>query len=90
MKTVVTPQVRVEPGLRARPEFELQLDEAPSELVEASAHRAVEVHQPQPSFRERGQAAWESYQRTGDAVPAETVLGKLKTRLDARYKQLRK
>ncbi|MGC3986566.1 MAG: YlcI/YnfO family protein [Pseudorhodoferax sp.] len=88
MKTAVIPQVRVDPGLRAQLEAVLGPDETLSEFVEASVRRAVEVRQAQTDFLARGQVAWENFQRTGEALPAERVLGKLQARLDARRKQL--
>jgi hypothetical protein len=88
MKTAVIPQVRVDPGLRAQLEAVLQPDETLSEFVEASVRRAVEERQAQTQFQERGQVAWENYRRSGVAVPAEQVLGKLQARLDARRRQL--
>ncbi len=39
-------------------------------------------------FHTRGQAAWENYERSGAAVPADVVLAKLQAKLDARRRQL--
>lgn len=90
MKSAVIPQVRVEPELRAELETVLRQGETLSEFVEISVRNAVEFRRAQKSFHERGQAAWEHYQRTGVSVPAEEVLAKLQGRLDARRKQLRR
>ncbi len=88
MKSAVIPQVRVEPELRAELEAVLLQGETLSEFVEASVRNAVEFRRAQNSFHERGQAAWEHYERTGVSVPAEEVLAKLQAKLDGRRKQL--
>lgn len=90
MKSAVIPQVRVEPELRAQLEAVLQQGESLSEFVEASVRSAVEFRRAQTRFHERGQAAWEHYQRTGLSVPADEVLAKLQAKLNARRKQLGK
>ena len=88
MKSAVIPQVRVEPELRAELEAVLRQGETLSEFVETSVRNAVEFRRAQASFHERGQAAWEHYQRTGVSYSAEEVLGKLQAKLDAKRKQL--
>lgn len=88
MKSAVLPQIRVEPQLRAELEAVLQQHETLSGFVEAAVRNAVEFRRVQSRFHEGGQAAWEHYQRTGVSVPAEEVLAKLQTKLDARRKQL--
>jgi Arc/MetJ-type ribon-helix-helix transcriptional regulator len=90
MKSAVIPQVRVEPELRAELEAVLRQGETLSEFVEASVRNAVEFRRAQQRFHERGQAAWENYQRTGLSVPADDVLDRLQAKLNARRKQLRK
>jgi Arc/MetJ-type ribon-helix-helix transcriptional regulator len=90
MKSAVIPQVRVEPELRAELEAVLKQGETLSEFVEASVRNAVEFRRIQTHFHERGQAAWEQFQRTGVSVPAEEVLTKLQAKLDAKRKQLGK
>ena len=88
MKSAVIPQVRVEPELRAELEAVLQQGETISEFVEASVRSAVEFRRVQTRFHERGQAAWEHHQSTGVSVPADEILAKLQSKLDARRKQL--
>lgn len=88
MKSAVIPQVRVEPELRAELEAVLRHGETLSEFVEASVRNAVEYRRVQTRFYERGQAAWEHYQRTGVSVPVEEVVAKLQEKLDAKRKQL--
>lgn len=83
MKTALIPQVRVEPELRAELEAVLSDKETLSEFVEEAVRRAVERRRVEAAFHGRGEAAWQQYQRTGQAVPAATVLGKLQARLDA-------
>lgn len=88
MKSAVIPQVRVEPELRAELEAVLKQGETLSEFVEASVRSAVEFRRVQTRFHERGEAAWQHYQRTGASVPADDVLAKLQAKLDARRKRL--
>ena len=88
MKSAVIPQVRVEPELRAELEAVLQQGETLSEFVEASVRNAVEFRRMQTRFHERGQAAWEHYQSTGESVSADQVLAKLQAKLDVKRKQL--
>ena len=90
MKTAVIPQVRVEPELRAELEAVLKQGETLSEFVEASVRSAIEFRRAQIRFHERGEAAWQDYQRTGKSSDAGSVLEKLQTKLDAKRKQLRK
>lgn len=90
MKSAVIPQVRVEPELRAELEAVLKPSETLSEFVEASVRNAVEFRRVQTRFHERGDAAWQDYQRTGKSVSADEVLAKLQAKLDARRKRLGK
>lgn len=87
MKSAVIPQVRVEPELRAELEAVLHHGETLSEFVEASVRNAVEFRRVQTRFHERGQASWETYQRTGVSFSADEVFNKLQTKLDAKRKQ---
>jgi Arc/MetJ-type ribon-helix-helix transcriptional regulator len=88
MKTAVIPQVRVEPELRAELEAALKPGETLSEFIEASVRSAVEFRRMQTRFHERGEEAWQHYQRTGVSAPADEVLARLQTKLDARRKRL--
>lgn len=88
MKTVVAPQVRVEPELRAEIDAVLQEGETLSGFVEASVRSAVEFRRRQTRFRERGRIAWEHYQSTGVSVSADEVLARIQAKLDAKRKQL--
>lgn len=89
MKSAVIPQVRVDAELRAALEAVLRQGETMSEFVEASVRNAVEFRHVQQRFHERGQDAWEHYQRTGLSVPADAVLARLQAKLNARRNQLR-
>jgi len=88
MKTAVIPQVRVEPELRAELEAVLKQGETLSEFIEASVRSAVAFRRMQTRFHERGEEAWQNYQRTGVSTPADEVLAKLHAKLDARRKRL--
>lgn len=88
MKSAVIPQVRVEPELRAELLSVLQPGETLSGFVEASVRNAVAFRRVQTRFHDRGQAAWQHYQGTGESVSTDEVLAKLQTKLDAKRKQL--
>jgi hypothetical protein len=88
MKSAIIPQVRVEPARRDELEAVLNQGETLFEFVEASVRNAVAFRHVQSQFLERGQAAWEDYQRTGMSVPAAEMAAKLQAKLDARRKQL--
>jgi hypothetical protein len=90
MKNAFIPQIRVEAELRAELEAVLQQGETLSGFVETSVRNAVEFRRVQTRFHERGQSAWEDYERTGRFVPADEVLTTLQEKLDARRKQLRR
>ena len=90
MKSAVIPQVRVEPELRTELESVLQEGETLSGFVEASVRSAVEFRRVQARFHERGQAAWEQFEATGQALSTDDVLAKLQGKLDARRKRLKK
>lgn len=88
MKTAVIPQVRVEPELRARLEAALAQNETLSDFVENAVRRAVERRRVEIAFHAKGQAAWQAYQHTGEAIPADQVLAKLQARLDDKRRQM--
>jgi hypothetical protein len=90
MKTVVIPQVRVEPELRADLDSVLLPGETLTEFVEASVRRAVEFRRLQTDFSERCAASLARYERTGMCIPSDQVLSKLDAKVAARVKQLRK
>ena len=53
-----------------------------------NAGQAIAFRRVQTAFHARAQAASDEYHRTGVAVPVETVLEKLQSKLDAKRKQL--
>lgn len=90
MKTAVLPQVRVDPELRAELEGVLRKDETLSGFVEASVRGAVEYRRVQEAFHVRGEAAFQQYQRDGVARPAGKVLAELRSKMEAKRKQLKR
>lgn len=88
MKTAAIPQIRVLPELREALDAALHEKETVSEFVEEAVRRAVEYRRVQSQFLTRGEAAWQSFQKTGQAADAEAVLDRLQQRLDARRKVL--
>ena len=66
----------------------LRPGESVAGFVEACVRRAVEFRCVQMRFHERGQAAWEHYQRTGLSVPVGEVLTRLQAKLDVRREEL--
>ena len=88
MKSAVTPQIRVEPELRAELESLLRQGETLSEFVEATVRNAIAFRRVQTAFHARAQAASEEYHRTGISEPVDTVLQRLQSKLDAKRKKL--
>ena len=88
MKSAVIPQIRVEPELRAELESVLRQGETLTDFVEATVRDAIAFRRVQTAFHARARAASEEYHRTGVAVPVETVLQRLQSRLDAKRKKL--
>lgn len=88
MKTAILPQVRVEPQLRADLESVLREGETLSQFLEATVRQAVEYRFMQAEFDARADAAWARFQHTGAAVPAEDVVAEMRTRLEARRREL--
>ena len=88
MKSAVLPQVRVEPELRADLESVLEKGETLSEFVEKSVRGAVEYRRAQQEFLARGEAAWQRFERTGQAHTTEQVSAALRKKTEARRRQL--
>jgi antitoxin component of RelBE/YafQ-DinJ toxin-antitoxin module len=88
MKTSVIPQIRVEPKLRADAEAVLAEGETLSQFVETTVRRAVEFRRMRMEFQARADAAWQSFEKTGQGRPAEQVVAALQSRLDARRREL--
>ncbi len=88
MKSAVIPQIRVEPELRAELESVLRQGETLTAFVEATVRNAIAFRRVQAAFHARAQAASEAYHKTGVAVPVETVLDRLQSKLDAKRKKL--
>lgn len=88
MKTAIIPQVRVEPSLRTELESVLREGETLSEFVESTVRDAVAFRRDQALFHARGEAAWQAYQETETAIPAEQVLDELHDMLDAKRQAL--
>lgn len=88
MKTASLPSIRVEPELRTELESVLGEKETLTDFMEMAVRRAVEQRRVEVDFRARAEAAWQDYQRTGVAVPADEVLAKLQDRIDAKRKAL--
>jgi hypothetical protein len=59
-----------------------------SGCIEGSLPDAMESRCMQTRFDERGEAAWQHYQRTGVSRPADEVLAKLQAKLDTTRKRL--
>ena len=89
MKTVVIPQVRVEPELRADLDSVLLPGETLTEFIEASVRRAIEFRRVQTDFAARCAASLAAYERTGISISSDAVLSRLEAKVAARVKQLR-
>ena len=88
MKSAVLPQVRVEPQLRADLEAVLREGETLSDFLESTVRQAVDYRRMQAEFDARADAAWAQFQQTGVGVPAETLVGELRGRLEVRRREL--
>ncbi len=88
MKSARTPQVRVEPELRAARESVLRQGVTLSEFVETTVRSAIAFRLIQTTFHARAEAASVEYHQTGVSVPVERVLEKLQSKLDAKRKKL--
>lgn len=88
MKSAVIPQIRVEPELRAELESVLDEGETLTDFVEATVRSAIAFRRVQSAFHARAQAASQEYHRTGVSAPAEAVLERLQSKLDAKRKKL--
>lgn len=90
MKTAFIPQVRVAPELRADLDSVLLPGETLTDFVEASVRTAVEFRRVQTDFAARCDASLAEFERTGISITSDVVLSKLKAKVAARVKQLRK
>ena len=90
MKTSLLPPVRVSEELRAAVEGVLADGETLSAFIQQSVERAVEFRRVQVNFHSRGEAALESYRRTGRSHAAGDVIAGLQAKLDRKARQLRK
>jgi hypothetical protein len=88
MKSVVLPQVRVEPALRAAVEAVLAEGETLSAFVESAVRRAVEHRLAMRDFDARCDAVLKHYLVSGKAFSSDEVLAELRRRLDERRAQL--
>lgn len=88
MKSVVLPQVRIDPALRAAVEAVLAEGETLSAFVESSVRRAVEHRLALRDFDARCDAALKHYLVTGNAFSSDEVLATMRRRLDERRAQL--
>jgi len=83
MKTATLPPIRVAPDFRAELEGVLEQGESLSEFVENAVRATVAKRKNQAEFVRRGIAAIEDTKRTGDGIPAETVMAKMDAKLAA-------
>ena len=88
MKSAAIPRIRVEAELRAELESVLGEGETLTDFVAATVRNAIAFRRIQTAFHARAQAASEVYRQTGVAVPVETVLERLQSKLDARHRKL--
>lgn len=83
MKTATLPPVRVAPDFRQELEGVLEEGETLSQFVESAVRSVVEKRKHQAEFVRRGIAAIQETQRTGSGIPAEQVIARLETKLNA-------
>lgn len=83
MKSATLPSLRVDPQLRHDAETVLAEGESLSQMIEAAVRTQVELRKHQAAFLARGLAARDEARRTGRYISADTMLGQLKSRLQA-------
>ena len=83
MKTATIPPVRIDPSFRQDMEQSLGKGETLASLVETAVRSEVTRRQIQSEFVRRGSAAISRTIATGDGMPAEVLITKLKTKLDS-------
>lgn len=81
MKTATIPALRVEPEVRQAAEALLEEGETLSAFVEKALRQQIANRQDQQEFIQRGIESAAMARETGLYLSAETVLGKLETRL---------
>lgn len=81
MKTTTLPPLRVTREFRASAEAILDEGETLSSFVLEAVTRSIEQRRAQKAFIARGLASREKARRTGQYVPAGTVMRKLRGRL---------
>jgi hypothetical protein len=81
MKTATLPPVRIAPAFRAELESVLQQGETLSQFVEAAVRNTMAQRQSQVEFIRRGLAAIAQTQATGDGIPADAVIARLRDKL---------
>ena len=77
MKSATLPSLRVEPESREAVEQILADGETVSGFIEGSIRAQVALRRVRAEFLRRGLTALANFERTGESVPAETVLRKL-------------
>ena len=90
MKTTTIPPVRIEPQFREEIEQALGEGESLAALVEAAVRTEVARRREQSEFVRRGLAAIERTKAAGDGVPADAVIAKLRSKLEAAKKARRR
>ncbi|NTJ63578.1 prevent-host-death protein [Agrobacterium rhizogenes] len=83
MKSASIPSLRVDPALRAAAESVLQEGETLSAFVETSLRAQIEHRRTTAEFIARGLAAREEARGTGVYHSADSVLGRLRSKLEA-------
>ena len=83
MKTATRPPVRVAPEFRQALEEVLEPGESLSQFVENAVRSTVEKRKHQAEFLRRGMAALQDAQRDGNAIAAQTLVGRLEAKLIA-------
>lgn len=88
MKSATLPAVRIEPELRTTLEAVLEESETISSFVEEAVRGAVNYRRAQAEFLARGEAAWQSYLRTGQSKPAAEVFDRVEQLIEKRRQGL--
>lgn len=89
MKTSSIPAVRVEPALRSDIESMLGQGETLSQFVENAVRSTVDRRKAQAEFVRRGLDAIAATKQAGHGIPADVLIQKLESKLDAARAQVK-
>lgn len=85
MKTATLPAIRVEPEIRREIESVLDEGETLSAFIESAARSEAQYRKDQAEFLARRRASLGEARKTGQTVPAKSVIAELDKMIDAKF-----